>query len=95
MEQVLSKKYRPEYTQLPYGFLNDNSSLHKIVRKEGPMALAMYIVIQDKMAKHSDEDFTLSMDELVEEIQETLQDSYDSVTRTILVFVPKEKDALP
>ena len=25
----------------------------------------------------------------------TLRDSYDSVTRTILVFVPKEKDALP
>ena len=25
----------------------------------------------------------------------TLQDSYDSVTRTILVLVPKEKDALP
>lgn len=86
MEQVLSKKYRPEYTQLPYGFLNDNSSLHKIVRKEGPMALAMYIVIQDKMAKHSDEDFTLSMDELVEEIQETLF-LYDKPTENIECWI--------
>ena len=25
----------------------------------------------------------------------TLRDSYDNVTRTVLVFVPKEKDALP
>lgn len=46
------------------------------------MALAMYIVIQDKMAKHSDEDFTLSMDELVEEIQETLF-LYDKPTENI------------
>lgn len=92
VDQVLNKKYRPEYTQLPYGFLNDNSALHKIVRKEGPAALAIYIVIQDKMAKHSDEDFTLSMEELVEEIQETLF-LYDEPVEDIQHWLEAFKEA--
>ena len=74
MKTLKGKRYRPEFTQLPYGFVNDNVALQRLMRTENGLAyFSMYIAIQDRMANHSDEDFTLSFDELIFETQSFLQ----------------------
>lgn len=74
MKTLKGKRYRPEFTQLPYGFVNDNVALQRLMRTENGLAyFSMYIAIQDRMANHSDEDFTLSYDELIFETQSFLQ----------------------
>ena len=72
MTDNLARRYKPEFTQLPYGFVNTHSGLQKLIRTTGPNVLAVYIVIQDKMAGRSDDNFTLSRNELIDDIRETL-----------------------
>lgn len=67
------KKYRPEYTQLPFGFLYNDADLQALVREKGLNYLAVYIAIQDRMANHPEEDFTLSYKELLVETESFLQ----------------------
>lgn len=66
------KKYKPEYTQLPYGVTSNYSALQKLIRTKGPTALAIYTVIQDKSAGHSEDDFSFGREELIDDIRETL-----------------------
>lgn len=66
------KKYKPEYTQLPFGITSNYSALQKLIRTKGPTTLAIYTVIQDKSAGHSEDDFSLSREELIDDIRETL-----------------------
>ena len=66
------KKYKPEYTQLPYGVTSNYSALQKLIRTKGPTALAIYTVIQDKAAGHSEDDFSFGREELIDDIRETL-----------------------
>ena len=73
MNPIPSKRYRPEFTQLPYGFLNDNTALQTLIRTKGLQYLAMYIAIQDRMANHTEEDFTLSREEAIGESKANLQ----------------------
>ena len=72
MKTNTEKRYRPEFTQLPYGFVNDNIALQKLMRTKGLQYLALYIAIQDRMANHTEEDFTLSYEDLVAETQSFL-----------------------
>lgn len=72
MTDNLARRYKPEFTQLPFGFVNTHSGLQKLIRTTGPNVLAVYIVIQDKMAGRSDDNFTLSRNELIDDIRETL-----------------------
>ena len=73
MDLIPGKRYRPEFTQLPYGLINDNTALQTIIREKGLEYLAMYIAIQDRMANHTEEDFTLSYSEAIAEAKAYLQ----------------------
>ena len=66
------KQYEPEYTQLPFKFIDKNISLGKLIRTKGCTYLAYYIAIQDSMASHVEEEFTLSFDEMIDAIREEL-----------------------
>ena len=66
------KKYEPEYTQLPFKFIDKTISLRKLIRTKGCTYLAYYIAIQDSMASHAEEEFTLSFDEMIDAIREGL-----------------------
>ena len=66
------KRYEPEYTQLPFKFIDKNISLRKLIRTKGCTYLAYYIAIQDSMASHVEEEFTLSFDEKIDAIREEL-----------------------
>ena len=66
------RKYEPEYTQLPFKFIDKNISLRKLIRTKGCTYLAYYIAIQDSMAAHVDEEFTLSFEEMIDAIREEL-----------------------
>ena len=73
MSLIPGKRYRAEFTQLPYGFINDNTALQTLIRMKGLQYLAMYIAIQDRMANHTEEDFTLSYSEAIAEPKAYLQ----------------------
>lgn len=73
MSLIPGKRYRPEFTQLPYGFVNDNTALQTLIREKGLEYLSMYIAIQDRMANHTEEDFTLSYREAIAEPKAYLQ----------------------
>ena len=73
MDLIPGKRYRPEFTQLPFGFINDNTDLQTIIREKGLQYLAMYIAIQDRMANHTEDDFTLSYREAIAETKAFLQ----------------------
>ena len=73
MDLIPGKRYRAEFTQLPYGFINDNTALQTLIRMKGLQYLAMYIAIQDRMANHTEEDFTLSYSEAIAEPKAYLQ----------------------
>lgn len=66
------KRYEPEYTQLPFKFIDKNISLRKLIRTNGCTYLAYYIAIQDSMASHVEEEFTLSFNEMIDAIREEL-----------------------
>lgn len=72
MNQTSTKKYEPEFTQLPFKFIDKNMNLRKLIRTKGPCYLSYYIAIQDNMAGHPEESFTLSHSELIDAIRETL-----------------------
>ena len=86
------KTYKPEYTQLPLGFVNNNAALQKLIRIKGISVLAYYVVIQDKMATHSEEDFTISKEELIDDIRETLC-MYDKSDEEIFEWIDALIDA--
>lgn len=73
MTTTTGKRYTPDFTQLPFGFVNNNLALQTLMRTKGLEYLAIYIAIQDRMANHSDDDFTLSFNEMLFECQSFLQ----------------------
>ena len=84
------KRYEPEYTQLPYKFIDKNISLRKLIRTKGCTYLAYYIAIQDSMASHVEEEFTLSFDEMIDAIREELclySSTDDEITEWLNVLI--------
>jgi len=74
LEPPPGKRYEPEFTQLPFPFLSHPArrALKKLVRSQGPEVLAYYIILQDTMGAHSDDDFTLSIDEMIDALRDEL-----------------------
>ncbi len=84
------RKYEPEYTQLPFKFIDKNISLRKLIRTKGCTYLAYYIAIQDSMAAHVEEEFTLSFDEMIDAIREELclySSTDDEITEWLNVLI--------
>ncbi len=84
------KRYEPEYTQLPFKFIDKNISLRKLIRTKGCTYLAYYIAIQDSMAAHVEEEFTLSFDEMIDAIREELclySSTDDEITEWLNVLI--------
>ena len=84
------RKYEPEYTQLPFKFIDKNISLRKLIRTKGCTYLAYYIAIQDSMASHVEEEFTLSFDEMIDAIREELclySSTDDEITEWLNVLI--------
>lgn len=69
---VTQLNYRPKFTQLSVDFDNDIKNFRTIIRRHGCEYLAYYIMLQNAMASHSDEDFTLSFDDIVDALVEKL-----------------------
>lgn len=72
MSNQTDNRYEPNFTQLPIRFIDKNINLRKLIRKKGSEYLGFYIAIQDCMALHSEEDFTLSFEEMRDAICEEL-----------------------
>ena len=66
MAKAPTKKYKPQYIQLPYGFLadDDNYGLRQLIRENGLWPLSVYTIILETMGGYADKGFTMSYEEM-------------------------------
>ena len=66
MAKAPTKKYKPQYIQLPYGFLadDDNYGLRQLIRENGLWPLSVYTIILESMGGYADKGFTMSYEEM-------------------------------
>lgn len=65
----LEEQYGPEFVKLHNGFARKNSALNKMICTRGPAYLGFFTAVMDRMGDYSKTDFTLTFEELVEEMQ--------------------------